>query len=126
MGEKDFRQMMAEAAAAVDGISVSSALVLLNDPEARFVDVREDGEWTEGHIPGAVHAPRGLLESIADPNDPQHNAAISQDKTLVLYCAGGGRSTLAAKTLLDKGYTRVRSLTGGLTAWRQADGPVEA
>lgn len=126
MGEKGFEQMMAEAIAAVDGISVSSALGLVNDPEVRFVDVREDGEWAAGHIPGAVHAPRGLLDSIADPTHPQHNAEISQDKTLVLYCAAGGRSMLAAKTLLDMGYSRVCSLTGGLTAWKQADGPIEA
>ena len=126
MGEKGFEQMMAEAIAAVDGVSVSSALGLVNDPEVRFVDVREDGEWAAGHIPGAVHARRGLLDSIADPTHPQHNADISQDKTLVLYCAAGGRSTLAAKTLLDLGYSRVCSLTGGLTAWKQAGGPIEA
>ena len=98
----------------------------MNDPEAQFVDEREDGEWAEGRIPCAVHARLGLLESIAKSNDPHHNAAISRDKTLVLYCAAGGRSTLAAKALLDMGYTRVCSLTGGLTAWRQAGGPLEA
>ena len=126
MGEKDFRQMMAEANAAIDGISVASALGLLDDPEIQFVDVREDGEWAQGRIPGAVHAPLGSLDLSADPNSPQHNGAISQGKTLVLYCAAGGRSTLGAKTLHDMGYPRVCSLTGGLTAWKDAGGPIEA
>ena len=125
MLEKGFKQLMAEASAAIDGVSVASALGLLNDSEILFVDVREGGEWAQGRIPGAVHAPRGFLEFLADPEFPQHNPAISPDKTLVLYCASGGRSTLAAKTLHDMGFPRACSLTGGLAAWMEADGPIE-
>ena len=125
MLKKGFKQMLAEANAAIDGASVPSALGLLKDPEVRFVDVREGGEWTQGRIPGAVHAPRGHLEFLADPEFPRHNAAISQDKMLVLYCASGGRSVLAAKTLLDMGFPRACYLVGGLAAWIEADGPIE-
>ena len=126
MLKKGFKQMLAEAGAAIEGVSVPSALGLLDDPEVVFVDVREGGEWAQGHIPGAVHAPRGHLEFLADPEFPRHNAALVQDKTLVLYCASGGRSTLAAKTLHDMGFPRACSLVGGMAAWKEADGPIEA
>lgn len=123
---KGFKQMLAEAGAVIDAVSVPSALGLLDDSEVVFVDVREGGEWAQGHIPGAVHAPRGHLEFLADPEFPRHNAALVQDKTLVLYCATGGRSTLAAKTLHDMGFARACSLVGGMAAWKEADGPIEA
>ncbi len=126
MLNKGFKQFLAEAGAVIDGVSVTSALGLLDDSEVIFVDVREGTEWAQGHIPGAVHAPRGHLEFLADPEFPRHNAALVQDKTLVLYCATGGRSTLAAKTLHDMGFARACSLVGGMTAWKEADGPIEA
>ncbi len=122
---KGFKQLLVEANAAIDGVSVPSALGLLDDSEVVFVDVREGGEWAQGHIPGAVHAPRGHLEFLADPEFPRHNAALVQDKILLLYCASGGRSTLAAKTLHDMGFPRARSLVGGMAAWKEADGPIE-
>ena len=125
MLEKGFEQMPAGAEAVIDGISAPSALVLLDDTEVIFVDVREDGEWAQGHIPGAVHAPRGHLEFLADPESPRYDAALVQDKMLLLYCASGGRTTLAAKTLHDMGFPRVCSLAGGIVAWKQADGPIE-
>ncbi len=125
MLNKGFKQLLAEAGAVIDGVSVPSALGLRDDPEVVFVDVREGSEWAQGHIPGAVHAPRGHLEFLADPEFPRHNAALVQDKMLVLYCATGGRSTLAAKTLHDMGFARACSLVGGMAAWKQADGPIE-
>ena len=125
MLNKGFKQLLAEAAAVIDGVSVPSALGLVGDPEVVFVDVREGSERTGGHISGDVHAPRGHLEFIADPESPRHNAALVQDRILVLYCATGGRSTLAAKTLHDMGFARACSLVGGLAAWKQADGPIE-
>ena len=126
MLNKGFKQLLAEAGAVIEGVSVSSALGLLDDPEVVFVDVREGGEWAQGHITGAVHAPRGHLEFLANPEFPRHNAALVQDKILVLYCASGGRSTLAAKTLHDMGFPRARSLVGGMAAWKEANGPIEA
>ncbi len=125
MLKKGFKQLLAEAGAVIEGVSVTSALGLQDDLEMIFVDVREGSEWAQGHIPGAVHAPRGHLEFLADPEFPRHNAALVQDKILVLYCATGGRSTLAAKTLHDMGFPRACSLVGGMAAWKEANGPIE-
>jgi rhodanese-related sulfurtransferase len=126
MLKKGFKQLLAEAGAVVDGVSVPSALGLVDDPEVVFVDVREGSERAGGNIPGDVHAPRGHLEFLVDPEFPRHNAALVQDKMLVLYCATGGRSTLAAKTLHDMGFPRACSLVGGIAAWKEADGPLES
>jgi rhodanese-related sulfurtransferase len=90
-----------------------------------FLDVREAEERVRGYIPNSVHAPRGFLEFMADPESPMHRPGIVTDKTLVIYCASGGRSALAAKTLQDMGYPKVCSLVGGLAAWKEAGGPVE-
>ena len=93
--------------------------------DAVFVDVRERAEHSAGAIAGAVAAPRGFLEFIADPASPMHNPALSAGKRLVIYCASGGRSALATKTLQDMGYSQVANLTGGFQAWIEASGPTE-
>jgi molybdopterin/thiamine biosynthesis adenylyltransferase/rhodanese-related sulfurtransferase len=80
---------------------------------AQWVDVREADEWQEGHIPGAVHVPRGFLESRIE------QVAPARDRPLVVYCAGGARSAFAAKSLGELGYTDVVSLTGGFTDWKR-------
>jgi molybdopterin/thiamine biosynthesis adenylyltransferase/rhodanese-related sulfurtransferase len=78
-----------------------------------LVDVRESEEWDTGHIPGAVHVPRGHLESRID------GAAPDKDARVILYCASGNRSALAARTLVDDlGFTNVESMTGGITLWK--------
>ena len=78
----------------------------------RLIDVREGDEWTEGYIPGATWIPRGKLELRIEDVVPE------RDEELVLYCAGGNRSALAAKSLKDLGYTKVKSLAGGIKAWK--------
>jgi rhodanese-related sulfurtransferase len=118
------KQMIAEAAAVAPVETVEQALKLVGNPGVQFIDVREQAELSAGTIPGAVHAPRGFLEFIADPESPMHKPALSPNKRLVLFCAAGGRSALAAKTLRDMGYPNVASLGGGLTAWKAAGGPV--
>ena len=118
------KQLIADASAATPTEDVEHALTLLGDPGVQFVDVREQMEFAGGTIPGAVHAPRGFLEFIADPESPMHKPAISPDKHLVVFCAAGGRSALATKTLADMGYTNVSSLGGGLAAWKTAGGSV--
>ena len=118
-------QLIGEALAEVASISVDEALALVDGEDAVFVDVRERAEHDAGAIAGAVAAPRGFLEFIADPTSPMHNPALSSGKRLVIYCASGGRSALAAKTLQDMGYSEVANLTGGFQAWTGAGGPTE-
>ena len=118
-------QMIGEALAEIASVSVDDALALTGGEDALFVDVRERAEQSAGAIAGAVAAPRGFLEFIADPASPMHNPALSSGKRLVIYCASGGRSALAAKTLQDMGYADVANLTGGFQAWSEAGGPTE-
>src|SRR4051812_14974628 len=88
-------------------------------PRPTVVDVREKQETDAGMLPGAKHVPRGFLELRIEEAVPDHGA------DLVLYCAGGTRSLLAAKTLKEMGYTKVRSMSGGFSAWKDAGLPVE-
>ena len=118
-------QLIGEALAEVASVSVEDALALVGGEDAVFVDVRERAEQSAGAITGAVAAPRGFLEFVADPTSPMHNPALSAGKRLVIYCASGGRSALAAKTLQDMGYAEVANLTGGFQAWTEAGGPTE-
>ena len=118
-------QLIGEALAEVASVSVDEALALVDGGDAVFVDVRERAEHAAGAIAGAVAAPRGFLEFIADPVSPMHNPALSAGKRLVIYCASGGRSALATKTLQDMGYSEVANLTGGYQAWTEAGGPTE-
>ena len=118
-------QLIGEALAEVASISVDEALGLAGGEDTVFVDVRERAEHAAGAITGAVAAPRGFLEFIADPASPMHNPALSAGKRLVIYCASGGRSALATKTLQDMGYAEVANLTGGFQAWSEAGGPTE-
>jgi rhodanese-related sulfurtransferase len=119
-------EMVTEANAAVDTLDVEQAKSLVGSDDVTFVDVREGGELaTQGKIPGAVHAPRGYLEFYADPSSPYHKPELASGKRLVVYCASGGRSALAAKTLKDMGIGNVANMLGGFTAWQQAGGKIE-
>ncbi len=121
---RGFRQMLAEANAAIETIDVQHALRLVGDSSMQFVDIREAHEVAQsGMLPGAVHAPRGFLEFLADPDSPMHKTELAGRK-LVLYCASGGRSTLAAKTLHDMGLD-VCHIAGGMAAWSAAGGPIQ-
>ena len=116
-----FKAMLAEANAMIETVSVQDLLYYLEDAGAVLVDVREAVEReTDGAIPGSAHAPRGLLEFQADPDSPAYNDALQPDRHMILYCGTGGRSALAAKTLLEMGYDEVSSLAGGYAAWRAA------
>jgi rhodanese-related sulfurtransferase len=121
MLKRGFKQMLAEANAVIETVSVQDLGYLLDDPDVVLVDVRETVERErEGLIPGSVHAPRGMLEFQADPDSPAYNTELRPEDRLILYCGTGGRSALAAKTLLDMGYADVSSLAGGYEAWRSA------
>ena len=84
-----------------------------------IVDVREDGEWNAGHVPGAVHLGKGVIERDVEKTFPD------ADTPLVLYCGGGYRSALAADALQRMGYTNVISMDGGWSGWKNAGYPVE-
>ena len=119
MLKRGFKQMLAEANAAIDTISVHDLPYHLEDSQTILVDVRDALEREQsGTIPGAVHAPRGLLEFHADPDGPLHVPALTPEKRVICYCGTGGRSALAAKTLLDMSYRETASLAGGYAAWR--------
>lgn len=118
-------QLVGEAQAGIDNISVDRALTLAEGGNAVFIDVRERAEHAAGAIAGAQSVPRGFLEFIADPASPMHNPALSSGRTLVVYCASGGRSALATKTLQDMGVANAVNLVGGFQAWSEAGGPTE-
>jgi rhodanese-related sulfurtransferase len=125
MLKKGFKQLLAEANAKVESVSVQDAVPLLGDPSVVFLDVREAAERQNGFIPGSIPAPRGFLEFIADPEGPMHDPALAGDKTLVVYCGSGGRSALASRTLDEMGFEKVRNLVGGFAAWTAAGAPTE-
>ncbi len=108
-----YRELLEQAKAAIEEIDAGGAQARLNDGEAPLlVDVRERDEWDEGHIPGAVHIPRGFLESRIE------QAAPDRSRPLIVYCAAGSRSAFAAKTLQDLGY-ETSSLAGGFADWKR-------
>ncbi len=122
---KTVQALVDEAMQLVVTHSVDAARALHAQGDVVFVDVRDVRELErEGVIPGAVHAPRGMLEFWFDPTSPYHREVFAQDKDFVLFCAAGWRSALAARTLTEMGVTRVSHIEGGFTAWKAADGPV--
>ena len=84
-----------------------------------LIDVREESEFAAGHIPGAIHVSKGVIERDIE------SAIPNQDERLVLYCGGGYRSAIAAESLVAMGYTNVTSMDGGWRGWRDAEQPVE-
>lgn len=119
------KEMMAAANAAVPKISGAEARDAVAGGNALLVDVRDGTEVAaSGKAAGAVHVSRGMLEFQADPESPAFNRAFDKDKTLLVYCASGGRAALAGKTLKDMGYGDVRNL-GGFKDWVEAGGEVE-
>jgi rhodanese-related sulfurtransferase len=117
------KDMLAAANASVPKISPEEARDLIAQG-ALVVDVRDGTEVANGKVKGAVHAQRGLIEFKADPEMPSHDPAFQKDRTVIVYCASGGRSAMAGKTLQDMGYTDVRNL-GGFKGWVDAGGEVE-
>jgi len=120
-----YKEMLAAAHAAVPAIAAADAAKLVEQRGALIVDVRDGTEVAaSGKVRGAVTVPRGSLESRADPESPNYNSEFDKDRTVILYCAGGGRAALAGKTLKDMGYTDVRNL-GGFKDWVASGGAVE-
>jgi rhodanese-related sulfurtransferase len=125
--QKGYKQLVAEANAVVETVPASAALQQLENDAVVWIDIRDLPEVErDGKIPGAVHASRGMLEFYADPESPYHKEVFASGKKLLLYCASGGRSALAAQRLQEMGLARVAHLGGGIKAWKEAKGPVEA
>jgi rhodanese-related sulfurtransferase len=133
-------QLVQAAMARVTTLSAAQALALHGQSGVLFVDIREPAEWArEGTVPGAVLAPRGVLEFWVDPDSPWHRAEFAlpvhgqgqgqrqgqPQPQWLLYCAIGWRSALAAQMLQEMGFKNVSHLGGGLTAWKAAGGPVD-
>ena len=117
-------EQVAAAKAAIPTISPQSAAEL-QAKGALIVDVRDAPELqASGKVKGAVHVSRGMLEFKADPKSPYHDPAFDPAKTIILYCASGGRSALSGKALKELGYTDVRNL-GAFKDWAESGGAVE-
>jgi rhodanese-related sulfurtransferase len=107
--------------------TAAQAVDLAKDPKVLLVDIRDPRELArEGKVPGALHAPRGMLEFWVDPESPYFKPVFGEDRTFVFFCAGGLRSALTTKTLQDMGLAPVAHIEGGFAAWKAAGGPVEA
>ena len=121
---KGYKALLEEANAAIETLEVGEAVALHGDPGVVFVDIRDIRELErEGRVPGAVHAPRGMLEFWVDPESPYFKPVFGSGKRLVLYCASAWRSALAAAQLTRMGVPRVCHLEGGFRAWQQAGRP---
>ena len=111
--------LVATAKASIENLDCESLRRELASGAALLVDLREPAERDrDGVIGGSVHAVRGMLEFYADASSPYHRPEFDPARRVILYCASGGRSALAAKTLQDFGYTDVAHLEGGFNAWR--------
>lgn len=122
-----FRELVERAEAEIETIPVSEALKLHQSDDVVMVDLRDVRElYREGKIPGAFHAPRGLLEFWVDPESPYYNKIFSSGKRFVFYCNLGWRSALAAQVVQQMGLENVCHIEGGFEAWKEASGPVEA
>jgi rhodanese-related sulfurtransferase len=119
------KELLATANASVPKISPKEAAALIGSGDVLVVDVRDGLELqSTGKVRGAKHVARGMLEFRADPESPYHDKAFERDKTVLVYCASGGRSALAGKTLQDMGYKDVRNL-GAFKDWAESGGEVE-
>lgn len=110
--------LLSAAKGQITEIDVVTGKALLALGGTLFIDVRRDSEWAAGHLAGANHMDRGLLEFSVEQAVPDKSTPI------VVYCKTGGRSALAALTLKQMGYTNVKSMNGGFDAWQKAGYPV--
>jgi len=124
--KKGFKTLLQEAEAQIDTMSASEANETVYRADVVLVDIRDVRELErEGQIPGAIHAPRGMLEFWVDPESPYFKPVFGGGKKFVLYCQSGWRSTLATATLQNMGFDDVVHIEGGFDAWKEAGLPVE-
>ena len=129
MAIKPIFDLVEEVKDDIENLSVEELKAELDEPDAPDIlvaDIREIQERVDlGTIPGAKHVPRGMLEFWADPQSPYYRDWFQEDRRIVLFCAGGGRSALAAKALTDMGFSDVAHLEPGFSGWQEAGEAIE-
>ena len=122
--KKGYKRLLEEARAKIRTLSVEEAKARLGNPGVVFVDIRDPRELErEGMIPGALHAPRGMLEFWVDPESPYFKPVFGEDKEFVLYCQSAWRSSLATAMLQDMGLEKIAHIEGGYRAWKESGAP---
>ena len=120
------KTLVEQAKAEITTLGADTAQQMAEQGAALLVDIRDVRELDrDGRIPGAFHAPRGMLEFWVDPDSPYHKPVFATDQTLILFCAAASRSALAAKTLQDMGVGAVAEMDGGFKGWKGDGRPVE-
>ncbi len=113
-----FQRLVADAKQRITEISAEETQKQVANGDAVLIDVREESDWDEGHAAGALHLTRGVVELEIEEEIPDVHQPI------ICYCGGGSRSALTAESLQKMGYTNVRSLAGGMRAWKEAGLPI--
>ena len=121
-----YKDLIERAEANIESISIEAAEALLENDDTVFVDIRDIRELQrEGKLPGATHAPRGMLEFWVDPESPYHRELFAEKKRFVFYCASAWRSALATDTVQTMGMENVCHMAGGFSAWKEAGKAIE-
>ena len=123
MGIKSAQTLVAEALSQVKTIDTNQAFNLINENKCNLIDIRDIRELEkEGRIENSVHIPRGMLEFWMDPNSQYFKVGkLDLEKEMVLFCAAGARSALAAKSLKDMGFEKVSHIEGGFGSMKQSN-----
>ena len=125
MQTKSLEELLIEANDLVKRLSYDESVDLISNTQAVIIDVREESEvYNLGLIKNAIHIPRGLIEFKLSPNSPNNPVLIDDNTNILVYCAGGYRSALAAKSLLDLGFKNVYNL-GGFQEWVESGGEIQ-
>jgi len=123
--KKGYKALVDEATSQIKTYTVEEVKSKLADPNVQLVDIRDIRELErEGIVPGAFHAPRGMIEFWVDPDSPYFKPVFGEKKEFIFFCAAGWRSALTTKTVQDMGLAPVADIDGGFTAWKTAGGAV--
>ena len=121
-----YKELVEAAESEIETLDVQTARGKCDDDGVVFVDLRDIRELQrEGKVPGAFHAPRGMLEFWVDPDSPYHKPLFAEDKLFIFYCHSGWRSALATHIVQRMGLPRVCHMGGGFDAWKDSGAPVE-
>lgn len=120
------KDMVAAAKTQIETLSPAAAQKAAESGTALLVDLRDPRELARvGRIPGAFHAPRGMIEFWVDPQSPYFKPALASGQKLIFFCASGWRSALTVKTLMDMGVENIAEIDGGVGGWRDAELPLD-